>query len=145
MAVLAVSILSFALGPGRFRTRVLYFPRILDQQIRGEERVVPLRGGPRAAEANAELLLEEIILGPADLLYGAILPVDTELRVFMLRDDQVYIDFSAAAVTNRANLITSIDHAFDLIEQTLVFNFPSIADVHITIEGNIPNHPHYEF
>ena len=107
--------------------------------------MVPVRGGTNATEANAELLVQELILGPADLQYAALLPVDTELQLFMLRNDQVYMDLSAAAVTNRRNLIPSLDHAFALVEQSLTFNFPSIADVHITIEGNLPNYPHYEF
>lgn len=140
LLVLGISLIGYAAGPGRWRQRVLFFPRVIDAGIQGETRFLPVRGD---IEADTRLVLEELILGPANLRLSNIVPLGTELRLFMVRDDRVFIDLSTDVVLDRANVRTSLQEAVALMVRTLQFNFPVLGDIEITVGGQVPGYPYF--
>ncbi len=121
--------------------RVLFFPGHIDVELRGEARVVPRH---RELEPDVAVLVNEILLGPVDLAKSRILPMEAEVRSLMVRDRTVYLDFAPNILFLQERLGISLDEAFDAVRRTVLYNFRGIRRVVITVNGQLPNQPHFE-
>jgi hypothetical protein len=121
--------------------RVLFFPGNISDDISGERRVVT--NFPEL-ERDMEVLTEEVILGPTSLYRSRVLPKDTGIRVFMLRDNVLYVDLSREALRADDSVRLDFVDSAAVLQRSLHFNFRSLEDVVITVEGQLPNEPYFE-
>ncbi|MFW6216115.1 MAG: hypothetical protein ACOC45_09220 [Alkalispirochaetaceae bacterium] len=137
-AALLISLISIFLFPPQQSRRVLFFPNGVTGELGGEEHLLPAGGG---REAQIGLFLEELILGPNTLGAVRILPEDTEVALLMLRDRELYVDFSPEilAVEEQGNL--SFDDVLEMTRYNIEYNFPYLRSVTVTVAGQLPGEP----
>jgi len=120
--------------------RVLFFPGNISDEISGEERFV---ANYRDAERNMRVLVEEVILGPTSLYRSRVLPKDTRIQLFMLRDDVVYVDLSRDALQSDEAVRLDFGEASGVLKRSVRFNFRSVEDVVVTVDGQLPYEPYF--
>jgi hypothetical protein len=128
--VFMVSLVSWAVGD-RFEEAVLFFPDSRGK-LHGEIRDVPHTWG---AEARAELVASELLLGPRD---ASLLPAfEPGIRVesAIYRKGQLFVDISQdAALALPASLKTGIA----AMERSLRAALPGLKRLSLTIGGKEP-------
>jgi hypothetical protein len=138
---LAISVLVFVfLGQERVR-RTLFFPDLLSGEIHAEERIVTRRGEQRSA---VRLALEEVILGPADINSSRVLPKGTAIDALFIDDRTVYVDLGIAAIEQSPDVRVNFADSVALIERNILFNFRSLKEVVVTVDGQVPYAPYFE-
>jgi hypothetical protein len=126
-----VSSLSLALAD-RYVEAVLFFPSRRTGAPVGELRDLPR---PRGAEAKAELLVSEILLGPASSRLSPAFAQDSRLESAIYRKGRLYIDISAdAALAGASELKTGLK----ALERSLRLGFPWLKELKVTIGGREP-------
>lgn len=120
--------------------RVLFFPGNISDDISGERRVVTDFPG---LQRDMEVLVEEVILGPTSLYRSRVLPKDTAIRVLMLRGNVLYLDLSRDALFGDDSVRLDFVESAAVLRRSLQFNFRSLEDVVITVEGQLPNQPYF--
>ncbi len=136
-AALFLSVLLFSLsGESRSTERVLFFQEYRSADFTGEVRELPKKA---SKEADIELLVREIILGPIDIHNDPLLPEDADVRSVMLRDKTLYVDFSIDVIFQRQDSVLSFSEVLDGVRRTITFNFPSVERIVFTIRGEIPD------
>lgn len=120
--------------------RALFFPDLLSDEVHGEQRVVTRRD--RQEEA-VRLLLEEVILGPADINSSRILPKTTQIQGLFVDEDVVYVDLSAAAIAQSPDVRVEFSRSLDLLRRNVRFNFRNLEKVVITVDGQEPYAPYF--
>ncbi|MFP4375190.1 MAG: GerMN domain-containing protein [Spirochaetaceae bacterium] len=118
--------------------RVLFFPGNISDDISGERRIVRNFPDP---ERDMEVLVEEVMLGPTSLYRSRVFPKGTSIRIFMVRDNVAYLDLSRDALFGDDSLQLEFNEAAAVLRRSLHFNFRSLEDVVITVEGQLPNEP----
>ncbi len=132
---LAVSLLLFLLHGTDMQRQVLFFPEYRSSVCSGEERRLPTKP---TTEKEIELLVKEILLGPFDVNYVAVLPQETSIRTIMLRNKKLYIDFSVDVVFQESESRLSFEEALDCVRKSIVFNYPQIDRIVFTVNGEQP-------
>ncbi len=126
-----------ALPPERV-PRTLFFPGTTGTELSSERRLVPrLPNGER----EVHLLVEELLLGPANIAHRRILPRETSIRTLLLREEVVYLDLTAGPIIERSDADAMVETALEAIERSILFNFRSVDEVVITFGGNVPFAP----
>jgi hypothetical protein len=138
---LIISILSLLLFPQPQSRRVLFFPDGVTGELGGEEHLLPRRND---REEAIELFLEEVILGPNTLGSVSLIPESTEIRLLILREKSLYIDFSPAILDAEEKTRTSFDDALDMTRYNLELNFPFLRSVTMTVAGQVPGEPRFD-
>jgi hypothetical protein len=115
--------------------RVLFFPRYTDTVSGGETRRLPKRD---TREEELMFFLEEIILGPTNIENIPIVPEETELRSVMFRDQVLYLDLSEDILFQTSGRPLPLERRMALIKRSVLFNFPWVKEIIITINGEIP-------
>ncbi|MFO8065652.1 MAG: GerMN domain-containing protein [Spirochaetia bacterium] len=136
----AISLVLFFVFEADRVERVLFFPGNISQDIFGEERVLRNYSD---TERDMRLLVEETILGPTSLYRSRVLPKQTEIQLFMLRGDVAYIDLSREALSEDGDVHIDFDVAESLLRRALHFNFRSLDEVVITVDGQLPGEPRF--
>ena len=90
-----------------------------------------------------ELVTEEILLGPAVISHGRIFPKGTEMNVLIADDDVVYLDLTEDAMFYSPDVRITVAEGIEAIKRTLSYNFRSLDEVIVTINGNVPFEPAY--
>ncbi|MFW5710394.1 MAG: GerMN domain-containing protein [bacterium] len=132
---LAVSVLLFFLHGTDMQRQVLFFPEYRSSVCSGEARRLPTKP---TMEKEIEQLVKEILLGPFDVNYVAVLPQETSIRTIMLRNKQLYIDFSVDVVFQESESRLSFEEALNCVRKSLVFNYPQIDRIVFTVNGEQP-------
>jgi hypothetical protein len=134
-ASLLISLLAFLL-PGSARAkRVLFFPQGEARKLAGETRFLPRR---RSLEDNIELLLEELILGPATPNYLRVVPQDLEVQNVILKQGTLYINFSREMLSAAAAMNRTIDEMIQAVGNSVLYNFPRVKKLYVFVEGQLP-------
>jgi hypothetical protein len=115
--------------------RVLFFPEQTTGKLVGERRFLPPR---RGLTSQVELYVQELILGPSDPLLARIVPREVRLRSVIARNGEVYVSLSREIVQSRPDASMSFDQSLQAIANGVLFNFPSIRDLYLLVEGQIP-------
>lgn len=87
------------------------------------------------------LLVQDMILGPMRIQHGRLLPRTTDVRSLILQDGTVYIDLSAHVMEDDPAVRIPLDEALQAFSDTLMYNFRSLEDVVVTIDGQTPFAP----
>jgi hypothetical protein len=136
LGVLALSLLLFFLvGNGKV-TRVLFYPRQGSGELVSEQRDLPVH---HDLEEDIRALVEEEILGPVSHDAALLFPRDVEVRSVLVRGRTLTIDFSGqlALAGDKFNLRGA--EAISALRRSITFNFPRIAELAVTIEGQSPH------
>lgn len=141
VASFVIAVVFFLVLQSGDAARILFFPGNISNEISGERRIVTKYGD---AERDMEVLLEEIILGPTSLYRSRVLPKATRVQLFMLRDDVAYVDLSREALFADESVRLDFGEAAQVLERSLRYNFRSLDDVVVTIDGQLPFEPYFE-
>jgi hypothetical protein len=122
-------------------TRVLFFPNGVTGELGGEEHLLPRRGD---REEAIGIFLEELILGPNTLGAVRIYPATTEIDLLMLRDRELYIDFSPEILDLEEETLVTFDDALEITVYNLRYNFPFLRGITVTVAGQLPGQPRFD-
>ena len=132
------SVVVYAGRSARFVEAVAWFPGIFDDDLAPERRVVPRR---RSAEEQAEVLIEELLLGPVSFDRGQLVPEGSRLNAVMLRNGILYVSLSEVVVALADTDDLPLDQVMEAIERTIRSNLTGVESVEITVGGNNPFFP----
>ncbi len=124
----------FFTGRGQSR-RVLFFPLDSGNGQNGEIRNMRLEKG---MEKELKAFVEELLLGPVSLEMNPVAPPGTRLESILYRDGQAYLDFSRELALNNGQFQLDCQKSMELIRENLLFNFPRIQNLVITVDGQLP-------
>jgi hypothetical protein len=131
-----ISLFSWAIGD-RYAEMALFFPSGKASAsglatLKAELRDLPR---PRGAEARAELLASELLLGPRDPLLGPAFPQGTRLESALYRKGHLYVDLSASAALAEASALKA---GLSALERSLRLALPGLKGLRVTIGGREP-------
>ena len=130
LAAFLLSLILFLVNPDRTERYVLFFPSEITREWTGEARDIYHTGD---TEESVRVLLKELALGPIGLRLDETVPKGTRIRAVLLRDNTLYLDFTAHLAEPGRQL--SFPEMLAGIRKTVLYNFPSIENVVIYVEG----------
>ena len=137
---LVVAIGFFLIWPPERVARTLLFPGTTAADLSGERRLVPRT---RDTERAIELLVDEILLGPARISHSRAVPRGTRVQSLILSGETVYVDLSESAMLGSSEVRVDVRTGLRAIAESISYNFRSIEEVVLTIDGNVPFAPAY--
>jgi hypothetical protein len=115
---------------------LLYFPDSVDNRLVGEYRVLPRE---RGREARIGQLVEEVILGPSNILSYNIFQRSTGLRaIHLVKPRTVVIDLEREAMERIRDRELSVTESLDILAKTVRSNFPTLREIRLLIDGQVP-------
>ena len=130
--LLAGSLVLFFIQGKTREKRVLFFSLINNSRFIGETRYLPDKF---KKEDDVEQLISEIILGPENENHFPVLPPETEIKSVLLRDNILYANFSYDALKYNKNVKIGTYERFQIVADTVIFNFPFIKRIFFYING----------
>jgi hypothetical protein len=118
--------------------RVLFFPGTVTSDLTGERRVLPRF---QSKEENLRAFVEDLILGPTSIYSSPALPEDTQVQLFMLRNDALYLDLSEELLFNGNDVHLTPAESLAALRKNIAFNFPHLRDIVLTVNGYLPFEP----
>lgn len=109
-------------------------------ELSGEQRLVPRSSDP---QKELYLVVEELILGPAEIRHGRLLPRETRISSLALSGATVYVDLSPEMIFGEEEVRVNVPQGLSGIEQTLLYNFRWLEKIVLTIGGQEPFEPAY--
>ncbi len=135
-AVLALSIFLFLRYDSQWHRYVLFFPKYTDPGIvEGEVRGLRVH---KDREKTLERFIHELMLGPGDVRYLSVMPKDGNVNTIMLRDNELYVDFSHSILFSDDEVPLTLEERFELMTKSIRWNFPDIKTINYTINGEVP-------
>jgi len=135
-AVLALSIVFFLRYDSQWHRYVLFFPKYTDPGIvEGEVRGVRMHND---REKNLERFIHELMLGPGDVRYLPVMPEDGNVNTLILRDNELYVDFSHSILFSNDEVPFPLEERFELMTKSIRWNFPDIKTINYSINGEVP-------
>lgn len=128
-------VFSFALYlllPGGLVRTVLQFPHEISKHLVPEERSLPFNWD---REHNVELLVREVLLGPARNDHLRLFSREAEVRSVLVRGGSVYVDLKKTAFIPDPDVIYSPQTALDVLKATLMDNFAGVSHVFVSVAG----------
>ncbi len=132
------SVVIYAGRSARFVEVVAWFPGIFDENLAPERRVVPRR---RNAEEQAEVLIQELLLGPVSFDRGQLVPEGSRVNAVLVRNGALYVSLSEVVVALADSGDLPLEQVIEAIERTIRSNLTGIDTVEITVGGNNPFFP----
>jgi len=130
--LLLLSLLLFLFLPGKLVRTVLRFPDSISRQLSAEVRALPFTW---ETEHNIELMVREVLLGPAQYSHLRLFSREAQLRSVLVRGDTLYMDLSKEAFLPDPDVVYSPQMALDVLRSTLMDNFPGVSHVFISVGG----------
>lgn len=138
LASLLIALGFFLIWPPERETHTLFFPGTTSAELSGERRLLPRA---RDRSHKVRLVVEELILGPAEIRHGRLLPRATRIRSIAFAEDTVYVDLSPQIMFGEEEVRVDVATGLAGIEQTLLYNFRWLENVTLTIGGQVPFQP----
>ena len=137
---IAIAVGFFLIWPPGREARTLFFPGTTDASLSGERRLVP-----RSSDRNRELYLvvQELILGPAEIRHGRLVPRSTRISSLAIVEETVYVDLSPEMIFGEQEVRIDVAHGLGGVESTLLYNFRWLDQVVLTIGGQVPFAPSF--
>lgn len=111
--------------------RVIFFPGV--SSFSGEMRRIPKQD---TVEADVELLIRELILGPYRIDHLRTVPENTKLQNLLIRDKSLlYIDFSADLIVYDDDFNIVAEKMAMLIRRNIIYNFPFLEEITLSVDG----------
>lgn len=135
---LTTSVVAYVQRSARFIEVVAWFPGVFDDDLAPERRVIPRR---RSTEEQAEVLIQELLLGPVSFDRDQLVPEGSRLNALLLRNGTLYISLSEIVVALAGSGDLPLVQVMDAIERTIRSNLTGIETIQITVGGNNPFFP----
>ncbi len=135
---IVIAVAFFLIWPTDRVARTLFFPGTTDATFSGERRLVP-HGSDRQRELY--LLVQELILGPAEIRHGRLVPRNTRISSLAMADETVYVDLSPEMIFGEEEVRVDVAEGLRGVETTLLYNFRWLERVVLTIGGQEPFAP----
>ena len=137
---IAIAVGFFLIWPPDREARTLFFPGTTDATLSGERRLVP-----RSSDQSRELYLvvQELILGPAEIRHGRLLPRDTRISSLAMVDQTAYVDLSPEMMFGEDEVRIDVAEGLSGVQATLLYNFRWLERVVLTIGGQEPFAPSF--
>ena len=128
---------------GRDR-RILFFPAVAaagagatgaELQLRQETRNLPPRFD---GDGELRLLVEELILGPADHRAHRLLPRETTVLAVHVTGSRAYVNLSRHVLFGQTLVPTTAGDRLQVLARTIRANFPDLSTVTLLVEGQEP-------
>jgi len=135
---LLISVGFFLIWPPQRQARTLFFPVTTQTELTGERRFLP-----RVSDQGKQvyLVVEELILGPAAIQHGRLLPRTTRIDLVAINDSTVFVDLSTDILFPESEVRVDVATSLAGIRDTLLYNFRWLDDVQLTIGGQVPFQP----
>ena len=131
LALLFVISISVYIFNNNYVRRVLFFPG--RSSFSGEMRRVPRQD---TVEADVELLIRELILGPYKIDHLRSVPDNTRLQNLLIRDKSLlYVDFSADLIVYDDGFSIVPSKMATLIRLNIIYNFPFLEEITLSVDG----------
>ena len=140
LASLIIAVGFFLIWPPERQARTLFFPGTTEAYLTGERRLVP-RSDDRTRELY--LVVQELILGPARIRHGRLVPRSTRISSVALAGKTAYVDLSPEMIFGEQEVRLDVQQGLRGIESTLLYNFRWLDRVVVTIGGQEPFAPSY--
>jgi len=127
-----LSLTLYLLVPGSLTRTVLQFPEEVGGRVAPEVRSLPF-GWDR--EHNVELVVREVLLGPARHNHLRLFSRKAEVRSVLVRGAKVYVDLTKGAFIPDADVIYSPVKALEVLKATLKANFADVSEINISVDG----------
>jgi len=127
-----VSLALYLLLPGGLFRTVLRFPHEITKRLVPEERSLPFNWD---REHNVELLVREILLGPARNDHLRLFSREGGVSSVLVRGGTVYVDLKKESFIPDPDVIYSPQMALDVLKATLMDNFAGISHVFVSVGG----------
>ena len=126
-----ISLISFVIIEGETVKRTFFFPHDIYGTLNSEIRKLPYKDTP---EENIALYIKEILLGPATYINASLVPESTRIRTILYRHDTVYVDFGEEILFTE-DIPVSFEKSIKTLVKSVYFNFPSVENVIVTVNG----------
>lgn len=136
VGVMILSCVLYFANETRWTRRVLFFPVFGTIDLDGEERFFPRQD---TLEADIELTVQELILGPKEPEHIRVLPSDVRIDSIMYRDGTLYCNLSKEMLTNDTASPYNLEEMVQAVGNSILFNFPRLKHVHLFVNGQIPD------
>ena len=140
LAFFLITLVMVLSGFGRIK-QVLFFPLDNGKGYNAEQRMIPAN---HQMEKRIQRTVEELLLGPSVLEFEHIVPKGTKLQSLLVKEKVVYLDFSHDFFNENTGLIMPFQERVDYLKKNVLFNFPSLNEAVITIDGQQPLSPYYQ-
>lgn len=121
-------------------TYVLFFP--LDS-MNGKNAEIREVYRSNDSQHRLEIFIKEIILGPVALKMYPFIPEGTKIRSFVWRNEKLYLDLNKDFIRETASIPLDYIERIDFLKENILFNFPQIEEITVTVEGQIPGSEFY--
>lgn len=126
------SLALYFLVPGALTRTILKFPAEISKELTAEVRYLPFNSD---REHNVELMVREILLGPARHDHLRLFSRQGEVRSVLVRDGKIYIDLAKQTFNPDPDVIYSPVTALKVLKATLMDNFAGVSHVFISVGG----------
>jgi len=134
--ILLISLALFFVSNKSKANRIFFFPERQSGRPIGESRKTP--GILFDKEKNMDIFVKELLLGPIGMNLDPVFPPGTKLEKLLYRDKTLYLDLNFMALLPDKRALHSFSNSLLLIEKNIIFNFPYVKKVIVTILGQEP-------
>jgi len=129
---LLLSLALYLFIPGALTRTILLFPHELSRTLVPEARSLPFQWD---REHNVELLVREVLLGPARHDHLRLFSRNAAVSRVLVRGSKIYIDLSKRSFLPDPDVLYSASVALDVLKTIVRDNFGGVSDVIITVGG----------
>jgi len=130
--IFLLSLALYLLVPGTLTRTILQFPEEISHHVVSEVRSLPFNWD---REHNVELLVREVLLGPARHDHLRLFSRDAGVRSVLVRGGTVYVDLSKGSFIPDPDAIYSPVISLDVLRHTITNNFTGVSQVVFSVEG----------
>lgn len=128
-----LSLALYLLVPGPLTRTILRFPDEISHRVVPEVRSLPFNWD---REHNVELVVREVLLGPARHNHLRLLSRDGAVKSVLVRNSAIYVDLTKESFNPDPDVIYSPVKALDVLKTTLMDNFTGVSQVKFSVEGD---------
>lgn len=127
-----LSLALYLFNPFSLTRTVFFFPHKKSGLFCPEVRALALT---KDQEANAELIVKEILLGPYQHQNLRLFPRAACVKTVLARKQTIYVDLTLSSLLPDLDVPYAPLKALEILKKTLLYHFKSFSEVIITIEG----------
>lgn len=130
--IFLLSLALYLLVPGALTRTVLQFPEEITHHVAPEVRSLPLNWD---REHNIELVVREVLLGPARHDHLRLFSREARMKTIFVRNAVVYVDLFKQSFNPDPDVIYSPMVSLDILRHTITNNFTGVSQVVFSVEG----------
>lgn len=136
LILLFVSLLFYFTIYNKNHEKMFYYYEQGNENVIGELRKIPKYF---EKEKNIQVYAEELLLGPRGMYLRKVFPEGTKINQILFREKKLYIDINNMALQSDISKSYNIGNSIKLLRKNILFNFPEINEIIVTITGEEPD------